>query len=257
MKWIISLLILFLLESVVYGELLLARTNSSNLCSRIPSQSCLHQLKPSTQEDDHNSRICTVEAANNTHPLLCDSHRWNREEICQHDGCGVHLEIYRHMPYPSLPLFRTALNLTLSNISSSQVKIRFQETSINNLTFCINFTTSSTAAQPFDSLWYDCVFHSRQLEGHPFQLEFLNSHKYGMYLFQLPAGNDHLHSVQNYVYYSESFCLFLCRERCQKWAWLFVCSSASQSKHCHHFPGNIWSSIEQHLFNSSVQMAPE
>lgn len=141
MKWIISLLILFLLESVVYGELLLARTNSSNLCSRIPSQSCLHQLKPSAQDDDHNSRICTVEAANNTHPLLCDGHRWNREEICHHDGCGVHLEIYRHMPYPSLPLFRTALNLTLSNISCSQVKIRFRETSINNLTFCINFTS--------------------------------------------------------------------------------------------------------------------
>ena len=117
MKWIISLLILFLLESVVYGELLLARTNSSNLCSRIPSQSCLHQLKPSTQEDDHNSRICTVEVANNTHPLLCDGHRWNREEICHHDGCGVHLEIYRHMPYPSLPLYRPALNLTLSNVS--------------------------------------------------------------------------------------------------------------------------------------------
>jgi hypothetical protein len=37
-------------------------------------------------------------------------------------------------------------------------------------------------------LWYDCVFHSRQLEGQPFQLEFLNGPKYGLYLFQLPTG---------------------------------------------------------------------
>ncbi|XP_046640113.1 uncharacterized protein LOC124321250 [Daphnia pulicaria] len=206
MKWIFSLFILLVLTSV--DSELFARTNSSNLCSRIPSQSCLHQLS-SSPAAQQNSQVCTVEAANNTHPLLCGGQKWNREDICQHDGCGVHLEIYRHMPYPSLPLYRTALNLTLSNVSSSKVKIRFHETSINNFAFCINFTTSSNAAQPFDSLWYDCVFHSRQLEGQPFQLEFLNGPKYGLYLFQLPTEKDvrnghgflyvHLHHSPNIV----------------------------------------------------------
>lgn len=167
---------------------LLARTNSSNLCSRIPLQSCHHQLKNGETEKP-SSKTCEVEVANNTYSQLCSNHPWVAENVCQrNDGCGVHLEIYRHFPLASLPLYRTAFNLSLSNISSRDIQIRYRDTLETNFTFCINFTTSASKTDLFESLWYDCVFQNRLHEGHPFQLEFFNNGQYGLFSFLLPIG---------------------------------------------------------------------
>lgn len=171
---------------------LLPRTNSSNLCSRIPTQSCVHQFN-NPRGVDWNSQTCDVEVANNTHLLRCNNESWDYDQVCQsNDGCGVHLEVYRHMPSESLPLYRTAFNLTLSNIFSGKINIRFRETRVGNFSFCVNFTTSLNTAQAFESLWYDCVFHSRLFEGHPFQLEYINANRYGLYLFEVPTGSYHI-----------------------------------------------------------------
>lgn len=172
----------------------IARTNSSNLCSRIPVQSCLHQLKlenfNQVSTEGKNSTTCQVEVANNTNSHLCTNQLWDRGNLCRsYDGCGVHVEAYSHMPPQFLPLYRTALNLSLSNISSHQTKLRYSDLSMDNFTFCINFTTHLNEANPVESLWYDCVFHSRLHESHSFQLEFLIEHHYGIFLFQIPRGN--------------------------------------------------------------------
>lgn len=208
MEWIVSLFLLLGRLISVYSDLL-PRTNSSNLCSRIPIQSCLHQFN-NPRDIDWNSQTCNVEVANNTHVLRCNNQNWDYDKTCQsHDGCGVQLEVYRHMPSDSLPLYRTAFNLTLSNIPSGKINLRFRETLIGNFSFCINVTTSLTIAQPFESLWYDCVFHSRLYEGHPFQLEFISDNRYGLYLFDIPTEKDirngrgflyvHMHHSPNIV----------------------------------------------------------
>lgn len=185
-----SLLCLIAFVEASVNNELLARTNSSNLCSRKPSQSCLHQLQTSVAGvPTGTTETCQVEVANNTYHHRCDNHVWNHHEVCHaHDGCGVNLEVYRHIPLLSLPFYRIAFNLSLANITSREVRLRYRDTLTGNFTFCINFTTSSSAANPFESLWYDCVFHSRLHEGHSFQLEFQSHNKYGIFLFQVPTG---------------------------------------------------------------------
>ena len=189
MEFNVSLLLLIGLVGATVNSELLARTNSSNLCSRTLSQSCLHQLKTFVDETSNTTKTCRVEMANNTYNHRCDDRAWNHLEVCHAgDGCGVNLEVYRHMPLQSIPLYRTAFNLSLVNITSREVRLRYRDTHSQNFSFCINFTTSSNVVNPFESLWYDCVFHERLHEGHPFQLEFISRGKYGLFLFQVPTG---------------------------------------------------------------------
>lgn len=169
---------------------LLGRTNSSKLCSRAPVQSCIHQLY---QANDSNHVVldesaCKVQAANNTRQHLCSKQAWSRQEICNNiQECGLHLEVYRHATQPSLPLYRTAFNLTLSN-PALDTKIRYSDALSSNFTFCVNFTLSKTL-QISNPLWYDCVFHNRHLEGQSLRLEYLIDNKYGLLTFRVPQGN--------------------------------------------------------------------
>lgn len=235
-----SSLLFFQANANISNELL-ARTNSSNLCSRIPSQSCLSQLRSEKLEGSNNRGLetCRVEVANNTNLRgTCNNQLWEHGETCQsYDGCGVHLEVYRHMTHPSVQLFRTAFNLSLTNITSREVKFRYTDILTGNFTFCINFTTTSSAAYPIESLWYDCVFHYRKYESHPFQLEFLSDNQYGLLLFQIPAGKHYTYLFKDQHLIFLDFCQFY-RKGSKKWTWIFVCSCSSQPKARHHLPGD-------------------
>lgn len=183
--------VLIFLQSVLLSSCELpGRTNSSNLCLRAPVQSCIHQIRPLfNSEDEIDKYACKIQAANNTHKHLCGKQTWAKQEICNNlQDCGLHLEVYRHVAQPSLPLYRTAFNLTLSN-PALETKIRYSDALSSNFTFCINFTVSQTL--PTDNpLWYDCVFHNRHLEGQSLRLEYLIDKKYGLLVFKVPKGNQ-------------------------------------------------------------------
>ena len=165
-----------------------SRANSSNVCSRLPAQSCAHQTVQSDGIVDPES--CLVQVTDG-----CSSNKvWDYQETCQKDSstCGVGLEVYRHA-LSHIPLYRTALNLTLSNVQPHDtVRIRYRYMLSDNFSYCINFTRNVQQelilSEPPASLWYDCIFFKRFYEGKSFIMEFMHGNKYGMFSFLIPTG---------------------------------------------------------------------
>lgn len=165
------------------------RTNSSNLCSRAASLSCSHLLK--VPVPTHPS-TCLLNVSSNAHQGDCKPLGYSnpRVEYClKEDSCGAQLEVYRHMP-PKLSLYRTALNLSLWDVSNQDIKVRYQDLMSDEFSFCLDLTFHlNTHPLLLNSpLWYDCVFHPRQYEGLPFMLEYLSGNKYSKFLFYIPSG---------------------------------------------------------------------
>lgn len=167
------------------------RTNSSDLCSRAQSHSCSHLLLNPVQES------CQLNVSNSSFPHKCDGHLpWHHEELCKRDdGCGVQLEVYRHaLPHIS-SLYRTAFNLSLTNLPHETVRIRYHDPGMNRLdsfSFCLNFTLTSVKMPLSSSLWYDCVFHNRNYEGETFLVEYFSGNRYGKLLLNVPSGECRL-----------------------------------------------------------------
>ena len=169
----------------------LVRTNTSGLCSRSPSQSCSHLLSTGSIDDDS----CRFSAANHSRPQ-CNRNPWISHKICQTpDLCGADVRVYRHA-LPGIPLYRTAFNLTFSNIPNN-FKVRYIDLSSEEFTFCFNFSIQSTVAH--HTVWYDCVFHDRSYEGRPFFMEFLSDNQYGALLFNVPTDKS-LANKEPFVY---------------------------------------------------------
>lgn len=164
-----------------------ARSNTSSLCSRSLRHSCSHQLKNS----DENSE-CHVQTANSTNPHLCPVGNFAESgsflTACRsEDGCGLGLEVYRHALQLSVPFYRTALNLSLTDLDGKA----FVRYSASDFSFCLNISANLSSING-QSMWYDCLFHGRDFESQSFRLEYRNGGRYGLFAFQMPTGIEKL-----------------------------------------------------------------
>lgn len=180
-----------------------SRSNTSNLCSRSPAavQSCAHQLSLLNPDS------CLVKLTHNSSSSAIDANQCNwsytyQLDPCQENDCvQVDLQVYRHA-LPRIPLYRTALNLTLSNIqqqsqdSSTVVRVRYRYMFSDDFSFCLNFTLQLQQdvllLPSHQSLWFDCVFFKRFYEGKPFIMDVVQGDKYAMFSFQIPTGEQYI-----------------------------------------------------------------
>ena len=183
-------------DGFINGDNGLVRTNASNLCNRHSRrQSCSHFFHDSYPPSRSKS-TCQFSMANSTYEI-CDQREWKHDSKCSTlDTCGIQLQVYRHHRPSAITsgFERTAFNLTMSNIHLGQeIQIRYKWAQL----FCMNFTLSwghSDAAhlnslhQETGEMFFDCIFHDRNIEGQPLLLEFLNDGRYGAFLFQVPTG---------------------------------------------------------------------
>ena len=214
-----------------------SRTNTSNLCSRSPPaalQSCAHQLSLL------NPQSCLVQQTDNS--LTTDGNQCNWPDTNHLNPSpqenDVDLQVYRH-ELPRIPLYRTALNLTLANIQQSPdcptaIRVRYRYMLSDDFAFCINFTLEQQQQQQMlllpshQSLWFDCVFFKRFYEGKPFIMEMVHGDKYSMFSFLIPTGENYTPLMFTFLINNRLFNFFLFPEPEIGEGFVYI--------HLHHLP---------------------